>query len=369
MGVLSWLFPEAPSDGHVRSDPVNTTFGVTIPARDTYTPESSLLATINVYRAVTLLSLGAAQLTADVWRGDELIPRPSLIRRPDVNLRWRPWVKLNMASLALTGNAYWRLTRNDRHEVTNIQVLDPHECQPSKDGVLHWSAKHPPLQPSEFRHLKLLAIPGQLLGLGPIQAARVELQGALKTAKYGSEFHDMGGVPSGVLKSDQFLTPEQAGNYKAQWDSREPHSVAVLGQGLDYKPVLLSPKDAQFIESRQFDTTAIARLFGIPARLFLAAVEGSSMTYSNMAADDLSFARWTLSDYLGEIEDNLSSVLPGTQECRFNYDGVLRPDAGSRYTAHEAGIRAGWLLRSEVRDLEGLPPIPGIDDQEEGTNG
>lgn len=93
------------------------------------------------------------------------------------------------------------------------------------------------------------------------------------------------------------------------------------------------------------------------------------MTYSNVAADDLSFVRWTLSDYLGEIEDNLSSALPGSQECRFNLDGVLRPDAASRYAAHEAGIRAGWLLKSEVRDIEGLPPIPGIDDQEEDTNG
>ena len=245
------MFPVAPSELQVRSDPPATPSGVRIPARDEVVPEAALLATINVYRAVSLLSLGAAQLTADVWRGDELIPRPSLIRRPDVNMRWRPWVKQNMASLALTGNAYWRLTRNDRHEVTNIQVLDPHECQPTKEGVLHWSAKHPPLQPHEFRHLKLLSIPGQLLGLGPIQAARMELQGALKTTRYGSEIHDTSTVPSGVLKSDQLLTPEQAGNYKARWDSREPHSVAVLGQGLDYKPMLLSPKDAQFIESRR----------------------------------------------------------------------------------------------------------------------
>lgn len=337
--------------------------GVTIPSRLDGIAESQLLSTINVYRAVSLLSLGAAQLTADVWRGEERIARPSIIRRPDIGLRWRPWVKLNMASLALTGNAYWRLSRNERGEVTNIKVLDPHECEPDDKGLLHWGRLNKPLQPNEFRHLKLLAIPGQQRGLGPIQAARAELSGAMLVNQYGSEFFATGDVPSGILKTDQHLTPDQAKGYKTQWQSRGAHEVAVLGQGLDYKPVLLSPEDAQFIATRQFDTTAIARLFGIPSRLFLAAVEGSSMTYSNVAADDLSFVRWTLSDYLGEIEDNLSSVLPGIQECRFNLDGVLRPDAQSRYAAHKAGIDAGWLLRSEVREIEGLPPIRGIDDK------
>lgn len=344
--------------------------GISIPSRLESTPESALLSTINVYRAVSLLSLGAAQLTADVWRGDEKIPRPALVRRPDVNTRWRPWVKLNMASLALTGNAYWHITRNDRGEATNITVLDPHECEPDRDGTLHWGRRQAPLQPSEFRHLKLLSIPGQPKGLGPIQAARVELAGALKVNQYGAEFFSTGDVPSGILKSDQYLTPEQAAGYKVQWQERKARDVAVLGSGLDYKPILLSPEDAQFIATRQFDTTAIARLFGIPARLFLAAVEGGSMTYANVQMDDLSFLRWTLSDYLGEIEDALSSTLPGIQEARFNYDGILRPDAPTRAQAHASAIQAGWMSVDEVREIEGLPPIPsgGFQKQEEAPN-
>lgn len=358
MGWLGWLLGvEQRSAGGVETP------RPAIPSRLDAVPESQLLSTINVYRAVALLSLGAAQLSADVWRGGELIPRPSLIRRPDIHLRWRPWVKLNMASLALTGNAYWRITRNDRNEAISVTVLDPHECEPAEDGTLRWGRLERPLRAEEFRHLKLVAVPGRLRGLGPIQAARSELAGAMKVNQYGSEFFTSGDVPSGILKTDQHLTPEQARGYKVLWQERDTHEVAVLGQGLDYKPILLSPEDAQFIATRQFDTTAIARLFGIPARLFLAAVEGSSMTYSNVAADDLSFVRWTLSDYLGEIEDALSSVLPGVQECRFNLDGVLRPDAQSRYTAHETGIRAGFLLRSEAREIEGLPPLAGIDDR------
>ena len=55
----------------------------------------------------------------------------------------------------------------------------------------------------------------------------------------------------------------------------------------------LSPEDLQFIESQQFNTTQIARLLGIPASLMLAKVEGTSLTYSNIEQEWLTFG-WEL---------------------------------------------------------------------------
>lgn len=325
--------------------------------------DGTLLRTIAVYRAVQLLCLGVSQLTLDVWRGDDLIEKPSLAKRPDIKTRdLAMFLKRTTASLALTGNAYWRLTRNARNEVSNIETLNPHECWPLDNGELSISGLTRNLKPYEFQHLGLLWVPGELKALGPIQAARVELTGAVKTVTYGSEFHDSGDVPSGILKTDQVLSETQAAAYKAKWMTRAAHEVAVLGQGLNYSPILLSPADAQFIETRQFDTTAIARLFGIPAHLFLAAVEGSSLTYSNLAQADLAFVRWSLAEYTREIQTAFSACLPNTQTARFNLDAVLRSDTKSRYEAHALGIQAGWLKKNEVRVMEGLKPIPGLDE-------
>lgn len=333
-----------------------------IPRRDADVSDSSLLRTVAVYRAAQLLSMAAAQLSLDVWRGSDLIERPSLARRPDIKLRdLAAFTKRSVSSLALTGNAYWKIDRNARNEASNITVLNPHECEPLEDGTLGWARLNTPLQPNEFEHLGLLWIPGELKALGPIQAARMELTGALKTARYGSEFLDSGDVPTGILKTDQVLTPAQAQGFKEQWQGRQAHEVAVFGQGLDYRPILLSPKDAQFIETRQFDKTTIATLFGIPAHMFLAAVEGTSLTYSNMAQADLAFVRWTLSDYTREIESAFTAVLPSTQTARFNLDGLIRPDTLTRATVHETALRAGYLSINEVRDIEGLPKVAGGD--------
>jgi phage portal protein BeeE len=48
---------------------------------------------------------------------------------------------------------------------------------------------------------------------------------------------------------------------------------------------------------------------------------------------------------------------------KFNAGALVRATLLDRYTAHKLGIEAGWLLRSEVRELEDRPPIPGIDDR------
>jgi phage portal protein BeeE len=77
------------------------------------------------------------------------------------------------------------------------------------------------------------------------------------------------------------------------------------------------------------------------------------------STDLLTFA---LRPWLYRIERAVSRLLPRTQTAKFNAGGMVRATLADRYAAHESGIRAGWLLRSEARALEDLPPVDGIDD-------
>jgi phage portal protein BeeE len=67
--------------------------------------------------------------------------------------------------------------------------------------------------------------------------------------------------------------------------------------------------------------------------------------------------------WLVRLETALSSLLSSTTTIKFNAAALVRTDLLTRYQAHESALRAGWKLRSEVRELEDLAPIPGIDDQ------
>lgn len=319
------------------------------------------LTLIPVYRAFSLISSAVSQLTIDLWRGeDQLKNVPTWVRQPDVKIPRSAFFELTTTSLAATGNAFWRIVRDSpADQPSALLVVDPNEVHIHEDGRFGYRGET--LQRWQMHHLALMRIPGRLRGLGPIQAASEDLLGASDLRDYAAGWFETGNVPNGVLSTDQHVTAEQAASIKGQWvSSVRGTEPAVLGQGLGYQPFMLSPKDAQFLESRQFTTTDIARLFGIPAHLMLAVVEGGSMTYLNGQAADLSFMRWTLMSYLREIEEGFSALLPRGTTARFNPDAILRASTKERYDAHKVAIDAGFLTIDEVRAIEGLDPLTPI---------
>jgi HK97 family phage portal protein len=216
-----------------------------------------------------------------------------------------------------------------------------------------------------------MRVPGRLRGLGPIEAARVELQGTIDARDYGSNWLSTSAVPNGILTTEQPLSPEQATQYKNAWTGYDPvtdtttppgHTPRVMGQGVKYEFLGIKPKDAQFLETRQFNTTEIARLFGIPASLILATVEGGSQSYANIEQDWIGFTRFTMMAYLTEIEDAFSALLPYGETAKFVIDELLRTDTKTRFEAHEIALRARFKTRNEVRADEGLAAIAGGDE-------
>lgn len=316
------------------------------------------LSLIPVYRAVSIIATAVSSLTIDLWRGADVLPTaPTWVRQPDVKTSRSAFFEMTTTSLACNGNAFWKVVRQSpADQPSALIVLDPTMCHVSEDGSVSYRGED--LQRWQVQHLALLRIPGRPRGLGPIQAAAADLASSADIRDYASNWFTSGNVPNGTLTTEQHITVDQAVAMKMQWlSSVRGGEPAVLGQGLTYEPMLLSPKDAQFLESRQFSVTDIARLFGIPAHMLLSVVEGGSMTYMSGQAADLSFSRWTLTQYLREIEEAFTSLLPRGQVARFNMDAVLRPATKERYEAHQIAIKSGFLTRDEVRAIEGLRPL------------
>jgi HK97 family phage portal protein len=320
-----------------------------------------------VYRAISIHAVAVKQLSIDAYRGSEQIVAPAFLRQPNVDESLSSFLEQTTTSLASNGNAYWLLHRDAQGRVTNVQVLNPVEVFLTATPwgrVTKYSYKGTDFRPEQIKHLKLLRVPGSTHGLGPIQAAQTELRGALDLSDYASNWFAQSGVPAGgYLKSDQVLTAEQAKTYREAWAkaANDRTGVPVLGNGLQFNSLFLNPRDAQFLESQQFTTTQIARLFGVPSSLMLAQVEGNTQTYQNVEQDWIGYVRFSLTNYLVEIEEALTSLLPRGTSAKFNIEALLRSDTSSRYAAHAIGISAGWLLKSEVRAIEGLPPVAGID--------
>lgn len=368
----------------------------TLPSRPdratSVTPETALSLS-TVYRGIQIHATAAFQLSIRVEDEDTgvAIATPSIAARPCTDMHRPAWIEHNINSLYLDGNAFWLIERFGEGTrrpgtVSNIIPLNPHEVTVKVDRLANGREKITYYHlgrklNAEIKHLKLLRIPGLHRGLGPIQAAQIELRGALDARDYGALWLNDANMPDGILTTDQILAPGDTEKYKHVWYGRNMDGTAktpaenevafgpnerlrVLGHGLKYQPLLLKPSDVQFLETQQFTTTQIARLLGTPASLLLAAVEGNSQTYSNIEQDWIGYLRFSLMKPLREIEEALSELLPRSNRARFNTDALLRTDTKTRYEAHNLALDGGWKTKSEIRQLEGLTPMPGIDDQE-----
>ncbi len=328
-----------------------------------------------VFRAVQIIAGMAAQLPLQAWRGPLLLDNPpSLVTAPDP---WRPlssWIERVVINLATDGNAFLRKHRLPDGNIASLEVLDPHRVQilrDSKSGAK--SYRYTPaygrpvtLKADDVEHVWGLEVPGLDRALGPIAFCRTALAGVIDVRDYASLwFRDNNDVPSGVLSTDQRLDPESGKAYKRAWlnlDADDPAknrlgpTVKVLGHGLSYSPIALNPEDAQWIEASKAGVLDVCRMFGIPGDYLLAAVEGNSLTYSNLEMIDAQFLRTTLFPvYLRKIEAALSNVLPRGNSARFDTSALLRPDAKTRADIDKVYIDAGVYDGDHVRAREGIP--------------
>lgn len=298
------------------------------------TSDTSLVTTdramglVGVSAAVAKISTAISQLQLGVWRGDTELAQPttSIVVQPNIGISLSAFLEQTVTSLILNGNAYWLLTKDGpTGAVQNITVLNPNTVRfEVDDNGRTWYRDGDSKYPSwRVSHLWNVRLPGYTYGVGPIQLSQNELRGALNLRNYADNWFTDGNVPNGILKTDQTITAEMADAYAQRWaDVQSGHGTAVMGNGIDYTPLILNPADAQWLESQRFSQAQIARMFGVPG-ILLDLPSGDSMTYSNREDVINDFYRFTLKKYMTEIEAGFTQLLVRGQVAKFKADTLL----------------------------------------------
>jgi HK97 family phage portal protein len=338
----------------------------TIPSRAATTVNPSTALTLTaVYRAVSILGTSVAGLRLETFRYaggfEQKIENPLLVNNPSLDDTRRDFLFQSVVSLALDGNAFWLKTPDSRGGTNNLQILDPGSVTIRLDGVNGLTGRKifdymgKTYSADQIEHLKIFSRPGLLRGVSPIQSASKDIAAQIDWRDFAANWNTAGGVPTGVLKTALNLSKEDADAVTANWHNKQQsRQIAVLGSGFDYQPVALSPRDALFTDVQSQNVQQIARLYGIPARMLLTGIDGSSDTYTNMVEELQIFYKTTLINYLDSIADALSRCLPRGTVTRFSFDDLFRADPASRYSLYQTAIAAGFMTIDEVREKEGL---------------
>ena len=322
-----------------------------------------------VWACVRLLAGVGSTLPLDTYRivngVTSEVRRPSLFDQPSPGVSLPTWLYQVWSSLLTDGNAYGVATEFGANSYpSSVELLDPSLVSWRPDADAGWVAlldgrpvdrwPNGPLW-----HVPLFTMPGAPYGLSPVQNARQSIAAGIAAESFGSQFFTAGGNPNAILYSESELSAEQAAGIKSAFTAatsmnREP---AVMGAGLRYERIQVSPEEAQFLDTQRFTVEQVARIYGVFPEMIGGATSGSNVTYANReqrAADWLTFG---LMPYLIPIEEALSSLVPRPQRVRFNTDALLRSDTKTRYEAHAIGLSAGFLTVDEVRALEDLEPL------------
>ena len=341
----------------------------TIPTRSaaTVTPSTALTLTA-VYRAVQILATPISKMPIDTYRfatGIELkVENPVLVNKPSIAQTRRDFLFQTVASLALEGNAFWFKSYGSNGQVNNLTILPASAVSvyygTSASGETDFSKilfsyDGKTYTKNEIEHLRLFSRAGELRGISPIESCRPDIAAAIDLRNYAQNWFTSAGVPTGLLKTSQQITQAQAEEITANWHNKQQNrQIAVVGNGFDYAQIALSPRDALFVEIQEQAVQTIARLFGIPARLLLTTVPGSTDTYTNLQDENQVFYRHTLMNYSDAITDALSNCLPRGTRIEFDFEHLFKADVSARYAYYKTAIEAGILTAEEVRDKEGL---------------
>ena len=213
-------------------------------------------------------------------------------------------------------------------------------------------------------HIRLQGRPGSIVGLAPITAARMVIEGFQSLEEYARDYFANSANPTGTLSTPSVIDKAESVALKQQWNDshRGKRDVAILSGGIEFKPLMFSPEDSQFIQTREWSASDVSRLFGIPAPL-LGVSSGDSLTYATTE----SVVRWLLvttlaPTYLERIEQSMTLMLPRTQEASFDTRKLLRADTQARFSAHQTALEAGFMTPNEVRELERLEGLEGGDE-------
>lgn len=342
---------------------------------------SEALTVPAIYQAVQLISNTVGALSMQAYRNGERLSeseRPRLIVRPNPLTTPRDFLRDTAYAMATLGEAWWWIAKRDGDGVPQaLYPMNPVEVdvQENRDDPryprIRW--RHREMKPSEVVQLTLQRDLGALRGHGPLQACRAAVSVSVEAQTWAANFFGDGGAPRDIVKWAGLLDPtprddtgqpdpdtglSEADRLKAQYIARDSNTPLIIDERIDsITHPTLDQAGAQMLEARNFANGDVARMFSIPGPLLEYSIQGSSLTYQNVATEFEKFVRTCLwPNYLEPIEQALSDLLTRSTVARFNLEGLLRADVKTRFEVHKIAIEKGIYDPEHARQVEGLTP-------------
>jgi HK97 family phage portal protein len=299
-------------------------------------------------------------------------------RRPNQRQTSFQFREMMTGHALLRGNAYARIISGPRGFVDQLLPLNPDRmrCALDDDGSILYL--YTPPQGSEITyfqdeilHIANISDDG-VHGMSTVTLARDSFGLTKSLENHGNQFVGSGQRPAGVLSMEGSLKSGTTAHARLREDWKRfagpsgNQEIAILEEGMKWQQLGLTNEDSQFLESRSHQVEEVASWFGVPLSL-LQHTEKSTSWGTGIAMLTHGFVTFTMQPWYTrwEQEINQDLILPQDRDrffAEFVLEGLLRGDPQTRSQFYKSAINDGWMTRNEVRRLENLNPLPGLEE-------
>lgn len=212
-------------------------------------------------------------------------------------------------------------------------------------------------------HERQYVVAGLPLGLSPVAYAAWSLEESLSAQRFALDWFGGSAIPMAELTNtakkinkDEARVAKDA--YRAAVDNGD---LFVHGNDWEYKPIQTVAASSEFLRTREFGLTDIARFFGAPADLIDAAVSTGSITYASITQRNLQFLIMKIGPAVTRRETALSRLTARPRFVKLNRSALLAMDPAARAATIKTRLDARTLTPSEARQLDDLPPLTDAD--------
>ncbi|MDX2073470.1 MAG: phage portal protein [Alphaproteobacteria bacterium] len=338
------------------------------------------------YRAIGMVASAAATIPYILYQKNrngkrEIMTHPvlSLLSRPNPTQSFNDFLQALYHYKMISGNAFIQAVMPSGEAPRELYLLRPDRMQiiAGKNAmpaayrytVDEKTADFPVDRltgRSRILHLKTFHPTNDWYGLSPIEAAAYSIDQHNQASTWNQSLMQNGARPSGALvvrgeNGGGVLSEEQYNRMKIQIDEQFSGSInagrpLLLEGGLEWKEMSLSPKDMDFIASKNASARDIALAFGVPPQLL--GIPGDS-TYNNLQEARVSLWEQTILPLAASTAESLNHwLLPlfgEGLELVPNTDDIL-PLAIRNQAIWDRVEKASFLTDDEKRAAVGYPP-------------
>jgi len=271
---------------------------------------------------------------------------------------------------SLHGNSYSHITYGRSGRVSKIKILNRECVTPFlKDDTLWYRYMDEYGQQHiyadwEILHFKNFSTDG-IIGKSPIQVCRETFGQPISAMKYTSSMYNNGGYVKGVVEAQKPLNKQQLQDLRANFisvlrDYESTSGIAILGDGMTYKQMSMSPKDMEYIAAAKLSVADISRIYGIPLHMLS---EMDKASFSNIEHQSIEYVMHSIRPIVKNREAELNRRIlrssdKGKLFFRYNLDSMMRGDSAARGAYVVQMLQNGVYNIDDARKLDNMNQLP-----------